>query len=281
MCMKKSFLFIFAAPKQNPGRSMKKNILLFLCILSIHSAWSQKKIVRHGSFYLSWGYNTEWYTHSNIHVAQPDQNSNYQFMNVVATDHRGWDDHLLQKQLTIPQYNYRLGYFFNEKQDWGFEINFDHTKYVVTPGQSVRVKGTIKGRSVDTVVVTTPDVLIWYLNNGANFLQFNLVKKIKIIDKSNSNVQFDCLLKAGIGPVIPHVQNTIFGVENDPHFQFGGYNIDADVSFRGTFLKHVFLEFQSKAVYGQYFGLRLGDGMGDQHFGCFEIALVLGATFHL
>ncbi len=266
---------------------MKKILLAFLCILCIHSAWSQdslvkkRKIVRNGSFYFSWGYNAEWYTHSNIHISQPGLNTNFTYMNVLATDHRGWDDHLLQKQLTIPQYNYRLGYFFNEKQDWGFEINFDHTKYVVTPDQSVRVKGTINGRAVDTTIVTGEHTLLWMLNNGANFLQFNIVRKLRIVDKMNHNVQFDCLLKAGIGPVIPHVQNTIFGNANNPNFQFGGYNIDADLSWRATMLKHIFLEFQSKAVYGQYFGLKVYDGLADQHFGCFEVALVLGACFNL
>ncbi|MGZ4048796.1 MAG: hypothetical protein ACXVNN_05490, partial [Bacteroidia bacterium] len=209
-------------------RITKKYLLLFIIFFTAYSSFSQKKIVKNGSFYFSWGYNTEWYTKSNIHISQPALNNNYTFTDIKAHDHRGWDDHLFHKPLTIPQYNYRIGYFFNEKQNWGFEINFDHTKYVVTIGQQDRLKGTLGGRSVDTTVTTGKDVLYWQLNNGANFLEFNMVRKIKMIDICKSNIMLDCLLKGGVGPVIPHVQNTIFGHDNIPHFQFGGWNVDTD-----------------------------------------------------
>ena len=263
---------------------MRKYLVVLFALTFTLSAFSQtekkKKIVKNGSFYFSWGYNAEWYTHSDIHVSQPSQNSDFTFQNVVAHDHRGWDNNLLHKDLSIPQYNYRFGYFFNEKQDWGFEINFDHTKYVVDYTQPVHVKGKVNGKNIDSTMVTSDgSMLIWMLNNGANFLQFNFVKKFKLLDIAKSNIQLDFLAKAGVGPVIPHVENTIFGHDNVPHFQFGGCDADLDGSLKLTFFKHVFLEYQSKVVYGRYFGLRVYDGLADQHFGCFEMALVLGGTF--
>lgn len=90
---------------------------------------------------------------------------------------------------------------------------------------------------------------------------------------------FDALLKVGAGPTIPHVQNTIFGVNNDPHFQFGGWNTDADAALRLTFFKHFFFELYDKVVYARYWGLRLNDGVGKQAFGCYELALVVGGAF--
>ncbi len=36
----------------------------------------------------------------------------------------------LQKHITIPQYNYRIGYIFNKEKGLGVEINFDHTKWL-------------------------------------------------------------------------------------------------------------------------------------------------------
>jgi hypothetical protein len=248
---------------------------------SLPTESKHKKIVRNGELYFSWGYNTEWYTLSDIHVSQPALGNNFTFLNVSAHDHRGWDDQFFRKQLTIPQYNYRAGYFFNEKQDWGLELNFDHAKYVVINNLPVQLKGTLKGRNVDTTVITGGSTLQYMLNNGANFFQFNLVKKLKIVHAYSEKLQFDCLLKAGVGPVTPHVQNTIFGHDNNPNFQFGGWDADLDVSFRLTILKHFFLEYQSKVVYGRYFGLKVYDGLADQHFGCFEMALVAGWTFKL
>jgi hypothetical protein len=262
-------------------RFMKVQLLLLSCILLSNAAHSQRKIVRDGSFYCSWGYNAEWYTNSDIHVSQPSQNNDFTYLNVTAHDHKGWDNNLLHKDLTIPQYSYRLGYFFDEKQKWAFEINFDHTKYNVSYGQTMRMKGKIGGRDVDTLVHADERILLWMLNNGANFLQFNMVRKLQIFDVFKSRLTFDALVKAGVGPVIPHVENTILGHDNNPNFQFGGWNADLDLSFKMTFFKHVFLEYQSKVVYGRYFGLKVYEGRADQHFGCFEMVLALGATFKL
>ena len=255
---------------------------IIICIfLNSYTLISQNKIVTNGSFYFSWGYNKEWFTKSDIHISQPGLNTQYTFSDVKAHDHPGWTDHLLKKQLTIPQYNYRIGYFFNEKQTWGIEINFDHTKYVVTYGQRLNVHGKINGRSIDSSVVTTDDVLEWQLNNGANFLEFNLVRKIALLDACKSKIQVACLLKAGAGPVIPHVQNKIFEKDNSPGFQFGGWNADIDISLRATFFKHIFLEYANKVVYARYSNLKIYEGRAKQAFGCYEMFLCLGGTFKL
>src|ERR1700744_2203307 len=108
--------------------------LLLLCTYGTAVAKNkkEKKKDRTGSIWFSWGYNTEWYTRSTVHVTQGALGNDYDFVHVHANDHRGWDDGIFNKQLSIPQYNYRLGYYFNKEQDMGFEINFDHTKYLIT-----------------------------------------------------------------------------------------------------------------------------------------------------
>jgi len=233
-----------------------KSLLTIAQVLNFCLIYSQTKSEKKREFYFSWGYNAEWYTKSNININQPSLGNNFTFINITAHDHKGWDDHLLQKQLTIPQYNYRIGWFLNKKYDWGFEINFDHTKYVVDQGQNVQVKGKYHGRSIDTNIVTSPQTILWQLNNGANFLEFNFVKRIKLINICKGNIRLDGLLKAGAGPNIPHVQNTIFGNDNNPHFQFSGWNADFDAALRLTFFKYVFLELYDKGVYARYWGLR-------------------------
>ena len=64
---------------------------------------------RKGEFYFSWGYNTEWYTHSNVRISQPELGNDYTFKNVQGHDHKGWNEQFFTKALTIQQYNYRLG----------------------------------------------------------------------------------------------------------------------------------------------------------------------------
>lgn len=259
-----------------------QTIFLILFLLAVHSVGfsQEKKFIKNGHFYFSWGYNTESYSKSDIHIVQPSLHNDYVFNNTLAHDHIGWNE-LFQHDLTIPQYNYRLGYFFNEKQTWGIELNFDHTKYVVTSGQTVHVTGIMNDSPIDMNVITGDSVLRYQLNNGANFFLLNLVRRINIFTSSSKKFQVDALLKGGIGPVIPHVQNTIFGKDNVPHFQFGGWNTGIEITIKATFFKFIYLEFCDKGDYARYSNLKVYEGTAAQSFFTHELILNLGITFPL
>lgn len=256
-------------------------LLLFTGIALQLQAQDKKKsylgFVGNGSLYFSWGYNTEWYTRSTIHVNQPSLNNDYQLVNVQAHDRRGWDEDLLHTALTVPQYNYRLGYFFNEKQDFAIEINFDHTKYIITEGQQARLKGKLNGEQTDrNIDYRAANGFYYFLNNGANFLLFNLVKRFQIYHTDDKKFKIDLLTKAGIGPVIPHVENAFFGKDNDPHFQLGGWNMGVETALRVTGMKYVYLEFAQKVDYARYSNLKIYEGTVKQSFGTYELILSLG-----
>ena len=245
---------------------------------------STSKKNRKGEFYFSWGYNKEWYTRSNIHISQPDLGNDFSFVNLKGHDHPGWDEGLLSKAISIPQYNYRLGYFFNKKKGLAFEINFDHTKFIFADNQLVHVKGTMHNNPFDGTVRfsqnSTDSSSYYYLNNGANFLLFNIVKRWHWITNKNKHFQLDALIKGGIGPVIPHVENKFFEQpSNDKHFQLGGWNVGVEAALRATFFKHVFLEYTNKFDYARYAGLRIYKGNAKQAFGTYEMILNLGVSF--
>jgi len=248
-----------------------------LVVLVGGSATAQtKKKERKGEFYFSWGYNKEWYTRSNVSVVQPALGNDYKFTNIKGHDHPGWDEGIFNKAISIPQYNYRLGFIFNKQKGWGFEINFDHTKFIFAD-QNAHISGKLNGRQVDTAVAFNPgNGFFYYLNNGANFLLFNITKGQHLLATKNGNVKLDFFGKAGIGPVIPHVENEFFGVKNDPHFQLGGWNIGAEAALRGTFYKSVYLEFANKFDYARYSGLKIYQGTAHQAFGTYEMILSLG-----
>lgn len=254
--------------------------MLLLILPGLAGAQTQSKKKKKGEIYFSWGYNTEWYTRSTVKVSQPDLNNHYSLKNVKGHDHRGWDEGLFSKALTIPQYNYRLGYFFNDKNDLGVEINFDHTKFIIQDGQSIRMKGTFKGRSVDSsIVFSEPNGFYYFLNNGANFLLFNIVKRWHWYTDKSNHVKIDALGRAGIGPVIPHVENSLFGDKNSPGFQLGGWNTGVEGAIRSTFFKYAYLEFAGKLDYARYSGLKIYKGKAKQAFGTAELILSLGVTF--
>ena len=83
---------------------MKKLMLvffvLFVRITAFQTQAQTKKKVRKKELYFSWGYNTEWYTKSNVKINQPSLGNNYQFRNIKDHDNRGWDDGLFSKQIS-------------------------------------------------------------------------------------------------------------------------------------------------------------------------------------
>lgn len=256
---------------------MKKFFLILFLLIQL-SSYAQKKKAK-GEFYFSWGYNKEWYTHSNLKVSQPELGNEYILQSVKAHDHPGWDEGLFQIALTIPQYNYRIGYFFNDKHNLGVEINFDHTKYIIAE-QKVRVTGTKDFKNIDTTVTfNEANGFEYFLNNGANFLLFNIMKRWNYTQSKNGKFKLDAIGKVGLGPVIPHVQNTFFGKDNDPGFQIGGWNFGVEYALRATFYKTVYLEFANKLDYASYSNLKVYKGTAKQNFGTYELILSLGVTF--
>jgi hypothetical protein len=246
--------------------------------LNIQAQTPANYVGKKGQAYLSWGYNKEWYTMSDIHVKQQSLGNDYTFQAVLGKDKPGWmrDQHnVFQQPITIPQYNYRLGYWF--KDNWAFEINFDHTKYQVEQQQLLHLKGTYNNAAVDTYFINRGN-LQWQLNNGANFFLFNLVHRYQVPKMQFKNFNASLLFKGGVGFMVPHVENTILGNSNKPHFQFGGFDMGIEAALRLTFFKYAYLEYCNKAVYAQYFGLKIYEGKARQAFACYEMVANIGVN---
>jgi hypothetical protein len=267
-------------------RGFRIGLLFLLGAVPLFTIAQQKEKKRKHEFYFSWGYNTEWYTHSNIHLSQPALGNDFTFEDVHAHDHRGWDGQFFTKAISIPQYNYRLGYFFDEEKGLAFEVNFDHTKYLFTDDQVVHINGTMNSKPFNNNVLfiasaspTADSSSYYFLNNGANFLLFNIVKRWHLIANRKSTVKIDGLAKFGIGPVIPHVQDKFFNQPpNNPHFQLGGWNTGLEGALRATFFKYVYLEYTNKVDYARYSGLKIYEGTAKQAFGTYEMILNLGIS---
>lgn len=253
--------------------------VLFIVNSFVAAAQTKTKKDKNENFYFSWGYNKEWYTHSSIRVMQPSLGNDYKFKNITGHDHIGWDMGIFKIPLSIPQYNYRIGWLINKKKNLFFELNFDHTKFIVS-NQNAHVVGKINNQQIDTTITfNEANGFFYYLNNGANFLLFNLVKRYPLYKSHNKKFKLDGFGKAGIGPLIPHVENMLFGVKNNPHFQVGGWNIGTEAAVRATFYKTVYLEFANKIDFASYSGLQINNGTVRQSFGTYELILNLGFTF--
>lgn len=254
--------------------------VMFIVTTVTGSAQETRRFNERSRFYFSWGYNKEWYTKSDIHVKQTlpgDNKTEYTLHDVQAADQIGWDK-LFSCALTIPQYNYRLGYFFNKEKGLAIELNFDHTKYVVRKPQYVRMSGTTNGAAFDSIAYLSPDNFDYRLNNGANFFLVNIVKQWPLFESPGKKFRLDYLGKAGVGWMVPHVQNTLFGQANTPRFQFGGWDVGVEGAMRATFFNFAYLEFAQKGVYTNYSNLRVYGGKAKHDFGTYELILSLGVN---
>ncbi len=280
---------------------MKKQLLfILLFVITISNALfaqdevcncpSQSKIGK-GSFYFSWGYNKAWYSKSDLHFKNTSGEYNpitgnydsYDFTvyGAKAKDRPGFKD-ILRTDLTIPQYVYRLGYYFNNKRDLGIEINFDHTKYLMIGSQTLRVKGTIHGKEIDADTLVSPNFLQFEHTDGANFLMLNGLKRQRFLVSANKKYWLSGIIKLGAGIVIPRTDVRLFGQRLDNRFHVAGYIAGIETGLRFDAFKHVFLEYTAKGTFANYTNvLVIGAGKANHHFWTFENILSLGVQIPL
>jgi len=228
-------------------------------------------------FFFSWGYNGDSYTKSDLHISQPTLGNDFTFVDVRARDSKAWTD-LFSHSLFVPQYNVRLGVFLNEK--WGLELALDHIKWIVREDQEVRMTGTLNGSAVDTKVALTEDVLRYQLNNGANPIFFNLLRRFHLAGEPRRTGHIALLLKAGGGFAVPHTENRLFGEANDKGFQpFKGWNLDAAAAARAHLWKGLYFEFEDKFVYANYFGVKVDRGTAEHSVKANEFSWNFGWAF--
>lgn len=204
--------------------------------------------------YLQWGYNTEAYTRSTIHFKMSNGDN---FTLHKARAHNKPDlDAVLKKPLevSIPQYNYRMGFYLNTSHTKAIELNFDHAKYVVTDGQRVHVTGIINGVKVDGDSILNPATFLHLEHtDGANWLHLNYVQQQSILKTRNkSRAVLNLIGKAGAGINIPRTDFTWKGDRLNNSFHIAGYNISIEGGARLYPTKKLFLELTGKTGYVKY-----------------------------
>lgn len=262
---------------------MRIYILAIALILSLPALAQKKKDKLLEGMYVQWGYNTEWYTKSNIHFKMSNGNN---FILHHAKAHDKPDIDAVTKkplEVSIPQYNYRVGFYLDKKHTTAIEINFDHPKYVVTDGQNVHVTGKIDGKPVDgDSILNRATFLHFEHTDGANWLHINYVKQhVLFTTKKKARPLVSYIWKAGAGINIPRTDFTWRGERLNNRFHVAGYNLGVEGGVRLYPLKKFFFEFTGKTGYVRYINA-LADtpsqkGNRATHgFGYFELIGLIG-----
>jgi len=259
-----------------------KRVVICLSFLGFaHQAVAQPRPVPKdppsgAEFFFSWGYNGDQYTNSDLHFKQPALGNDFTLVSVRPRDSKAWTS-LFHHSLFVPQYNIRFGFFLNDT--FGMEVALDHIKWIVRQDQTVRVTGTMNNATVDTQLTLTPDVLRYQLNNGANPIFINLIRRVPLMGQPGKTGYIAFLAKAGAGFAVPHTENALFDVPNDRGFQpFHGWGVDAAAAVRAHFFKRVYFEFEDKILYERYFGVKIDRGTASQNVKANEFSFHFGVV---
>jgi hypothetical protein len=280
-----------------------KNIFLFtaclalLCSNTINAQEEikiQDKYTAHnkGKFFISWGGNRDSYTKSNVNFKGKDYN--FTIDNVVAHDKpKGWHvDYINPVKMTIPQTNFRMGYFINDH--YSIAIGVDHMKYVMTQNQTATITGTIAantpfdGEYNNTPVVLTADFLMYEHTDGLNYVntEFSRHDDISSLFKitNTDKIQISVTEGVGVGLLYPKTNTTLLGKERYDDFHVSGYGTSLKAGLNITFFKHFYLQGELKGGYINMQDIRTTQSTEDsasQDFFFFQRIIAVGGIFKI
>ena len=244
-----------------------------------------------GKMFVYWGWNRANYSKSNIHFK--GENYNFKLDNVAAHDKpKPFGIYYFKiDEITIPQTNFRIGYFF--KENYTISLGLDHMKYVMKNNQSVKINGNINtGGSFDGTfnndnIVLTEEFLLFEHTDGLNYVNAE-VSRFDNLDKwlkfSVKNIDINLTEGVGIGLLYPRTNTTLLGKERYDEFHVSGFGFSAHAGLNITFFKHFFIQSNMKVGYINMNDIRTTASKSDsasQHFNFFENMYVFGAKFNL
>ncbi len=269
---------------------MKYILLLFgLVFIITTSAFSQEGgNDRKGDFYIYWGWNRGWFTNSDISFT----GDGYDFVlhDVVANDRQsefGWDPYFKIDRITIPQYNLRLGYFFNH--NYSVSLGVDHMKYVMVQYQTVKIDGEISNTNTpyngsynnDDIIVGN-DLLLFEHTDGLNYINIEVRRYDELY--RYKKVSINITEGFGFGPLIPKTNATLLSKERNDNFHLAGFGLGAVAGLNIKFWNHFFIQSEFKVGYINMPSIRTTKSEVDkakQDFFFSQLNILFGFSFNL
>jgi hypothetical protein len=267
--------------------------------LSAQEAPSPEKYTAHnkGKMFIYWGGNRESFSKSDIHF----QGADYDFTlyDVQASDKpKGWNiDYVNPSRMTIPQTNFRIGYFINDH--YTVSLGLDHMKYVMNQNQIATIGGVVGDSYPDhagvylpsannTVDLSDGSFLTFEHTDGLNYINTEIgrVDDISKLFKigNTDKIQINILEGVGAGILYPKTNAKLLGKERHDDFHVSGFGVSAKVGLNITFLKYFFVQTELKGGYINMNDIRTTNSPSDkasQHFLFLQRIIVFGGIFKI
>jgi hypothetical protein len=257
--------------------TLKLSICLVFCTITMASN-AQNAAFRKGKLYMYWGWNQAQYTTSDIRF----HGNNYDFTleKVVGRERQSPFDvkvYLNPETLTIPQVNYRIGYFFNDHYDISFGV--DHMKYVMKQDQTVKINGYLRqtgglfdGNYTGQSIVLSENFLTFEHTDGLNYLNFEVNRYDRIANLSRiklKNVEINLTEGISLGAMMPKTNTKLLQNKRYDEYHFAGYGMGLKVGLNVTFGRHFFIQSDMKGGFINMPDIRTTEFSSDraaQHF---------------
>lgn len=300
---------------------IKKIVTLVITLISITSFAQTENLVdlpvikekytahNKGKFFIYWGGNRETYSKSDITFS--GENYNFVVHNAEANDKpKGYHvDYVNPARMTIPQTNFRMGYFINDH--YSISIGFDHMKYVLNQAQTAKVSGYVNlplsdsgsiyngnydNTPVDFYTNYNPDndnnpppFLTFEHTDGLNYIHSEITRVDDISSKifktwNSDKVQINLTEGLGAGIVLPKTNTRLLGKDRYDEFHIAGYGISAKAGLNFTFFKHFFIQTELKGGYIDMNDIRTTQSKSDkaeQNFWFLQSMIAVGGIFKL
>jgi hypothetical protein len=279
---------------------LKKLILssaLFLITLTVFSQEAikiQEKYTAHnkGKFFVSWGGNRENYSKSDIHFKGADYD--FTIYDVSAHDKpKGWHiDYINPGRMTIPQTNFRMGYFINDH--YSVAIGVDHMKYVMDQDIAVNYTGTYPNRYTfgeaiaNNQVLLTEQFLTFEHTDGLNYVNTEVSRHDDISKLFNirdtDKIQINLTEGIGVGLLYPKTNAKVFSKERHDDFHVSGYGASIKAGLNVTLYKHFYIQTELKGGYINMPDIKTTFSNADsasQHFLFFQRIIAFGGIFKI
>lgn len=271
-------------------------LVVFTTVMNAQDVSSEKYTAHNkGKFYIFWGGNRDFYTNSDITFTGKD----YKFTleNVEAQDKpKGYHiDYINPTRMTIPQTNFRMGYFINDH--YNISIGLDHMKYVMTQNQVVNYSGDYQNEGTNFYgetlpngqVLLTEDFLTFEHTDGLNYInsEFCRVDDISKLFGIGNTDKFQINLTEGLGAglLYPKTNAKLMQLERHDDFHVAGYGISAKAGLNFTFYKYFFIQTELKGGYINMNKIqttfRENEDKASQDFNFLETVIAVGGIFRL